>query len=50
MIKKKRAEKPLEQLLGARIADLRKSRQWTQAQLAERIEVEPVDFHAEVTH
>ncbi|GAO22707.1 helix-turn-helix domain-containing protein [Alicycliphilus sp. B1] len=41
MIKKKRAEKPLEELLGARIADLRKSRQWTQAQLAERIEVEP---------
>ena len=41
IIKKKRAEKPLEELLGARIGDLRKSRQWTQAQLAERIEVEP---------
>lgn len=41
MIKKKRVDKPLEVLLGARISDLRKSRQWTQAQLAERIEVEP---------
>ncbi|MEJ5152767.1 helix-turn-helix domain-containing protein [Comamonas sp. MYb396] len=41
MINKKLAEKPLAQLLGQRIAQLRKSRQWTQAQLAERLQVEP---------
>lgn len=41
MIKKKVAGRPLAELLGARIAELRKSRQWTQAQLAERMEVEP---------
>ncbi|QIL71362.1 helix-turn-helix transcriptional regulator [Diaphorobacter sp. HDW4B] len=41
MVKKKATSKPLAELLGVRIAELRKSRQWTQAQLAERIEVEP---------
>ncbi|QMV71413.1 helix-turn-helix transcriptional regulator [Comamonas piscis] len=41
MINKKPADKPLAQLLGQRIAELRKSRQWTQAQLAERLQVEP---------
>lgn len=41
MIKSKATDKPLAQLLGTRIAELRKSRQWTQAQLAERLQVEP---------
>ena len=41
MINKKLAEQPLAQLLGQRIAELRKSRRWTQAQLAERLHVEP---------
>lgn len=41
MTNKKPAEKPLAQLLGLRIAELCKSRQWTQAQLAERLQVEP---------
>ncbi|MPM12854.1 hypothetical protein SDC9_59208 [bioreactor metagenome] len=41
MVKKKATSRPLAELLGTRIAELRKSRQWTQAQLAERVEVEP---------
>ena len=41
MVKKKGAAKPLAELLGVRIAEIRKSRKWTQSQLAERLDVEP---------
>lgn len=40
MVKKKVGE-PFAKLLGARLAELRRSRSWTQAQLAERLNVEP---------
>lgn len=41
MKKKRVTTKPLSELLGNRIAELRQSHQWTQAQLAERLQVEP---------
>lgn len=41
MVKKKLPGKPLAQRLGTQIATLRKTKEWTQADLAERIGVEP---------
>ena len=41
MVKKKHPGKPLAQRLGTQIATLRKTKEWTQADLAERIGVEP---------
>ena len=41
MVKKKHPGKPLAQRLGTQIAALRKTKEWTQADLAERIGVEP---------
>ncbi|MFT4195947.1 helix-turn-helix domain-containing protein [Ottowia sp.] len=41
MVKKKHPGKPLAQRLGTQIAVLRKTKEWTQADLAERIGVEP---------
>ena len=41
MVKKKHSGKPLAERLGTQIAALRRSKEWTQAELAERIGVEP---------
>ena len=41
MVKKKHPGKPLAQRLGTQISTLRKTKEWTQADLAERIGVEP---------
>lgn len=41
MVNKKHPGKPLAQRLGTQIATLRKTKEWTQAELAERIGVEP---------